>query len=404
MRFFLFALVAALPMVAWSQTIITESDAVSMALARIEVADLERGTLQMAEADERAAGQWPNPSLSYQRETIGDSPESIEESWMLSQTFDFSGRRGLRREAAGRRVEVAVADNAARRVELAAEIRRTFHNVLFQQEVVRATGSWVEHFQRVEALVEKLAKAGEASGYDRRRLVRARQLAEAGLQAHRAELARDLARLMAFTGMSSDPEVAGELLPPAPLPIEQSLSCLEKRPDLLALSRRAQAAELEGRAARRGAIPDLTVGIGPKWVDNGTVQENGMMLSLSIPLPLFDRQQAGLQRATAEATQAQASLRLARSRAEGDLQGLYRQVEGLRTTAMQYRSDAVAASPELVKIAESAYRGGEASLLELLDAHRGALETEIAALELEQRARLAYIEYDMLTGSSECKP
>jgi cobalt-zinc-cadmium efflux system outer membrane protein len=390
-------------MVAWSQTVITESDAVGMALARIEVADLERGTLQMAEADERAAGQWPNPSLSYQRETMGDSPESIEESWMISQSFDFSGRRGLRREAAGRRVEVALADNAARRVELAAEIRRTFHNVLFQQEVVRATAIWVDHFQRIEVMVEKLAKAGEASGYDRRRLLRARQLAEAGLQAHRAELARELARLTALTGMSGDPEVAGELLPPAPLPLEQAMPCLEQRPDLLALSHRAQAAELEGRAARRGAIPDLTVGFGPKRVDNGTVQENGMVLSLSVPLPLFDRQQAGLQRAVAEATQAQASLRLARSRAEGDLQGLHRQVEGLRATAIDYRSSAVATSPELVRVAESAYRGGESSLLELLDAHRGALESEIAALELEQRARLAYIEYDMLTGSSECK-
>jgi hypothetical protein len=71
----------------------------------------------------------------------------------------------------------------------------------------------------------------------------------------------------------------------------------------------------------------------------------------------------------------------------------------LRATAADYRSRAVAASPELLRIAEAAYQGGESSLLELLDAYRGTLETETTALELEKRAREARIEYELLTGS-----
>ena len=130
-------------------------------------------------------------------------------------------------------------------------------------------------------------------------------------------------------------------------------------------------------------------------------RENGMALSLSIPLPVFDRQQVGRQRAEAEALQARAEYRLARSRAEGELRGLYLQAERLRATAADYRTHALAATPELLRIAEAAYRGGESTLLELLDAYRGALETETTALELEQRAREARIEYDLITGSPE---
>lgn len=404
MRSLLFALVSALPLAAWSQTVITESDAVRMAHERIEVAELERAALQMAEADAKAAGQWPNPTLSYQREQLGDASQLVEESWQLSQSFDLSGRRGLRREAAARRIDAAAAGNEARRATLDAEVQRTFHELLYRQALVGASEIWVGHFQRVEALVEKLARAGEASGYDRRRLVRARQLAEAGLQAERAERSRAQARLAALAGVEGDYAVSGELLPPAPQPIEQISSCLAQRPDLLTLEHRLQAARLEGRAARRGVIPDLTLGVGPKRIVSGTTQEEGLVMSLSLLLPLFDRQQAGLLRAEAEATEAEANLRLARSRAEGELYGLHNQLEGLRTTAIDYRAGAVAASPELVKIAESAYRAGEASLLELLDAHRGALESESAALELEWRARLAYIELELLTGSSPCKP
>ncbi|MBI4755696.1 MAG: TolC family protein [Betaproteobacteria bacterium] len=409
MRFTLSLLLLALPLAAWAQTTphfpLTEAAAVRLGLARTDLADLELGVVRAAEADVLDAGQTPNPVLSYNRERLGGSPGTLEQSWMLSQTFDLSGKRKLRRESAERRVEVASAANSQRRAELAAEIRRHFHEILFRQESVRITETWARRFIQVEGMVGKLARAGEATGYDQRRLARERKASEARLAGERADLARALARLSTATGATNGtptgPVVVGELLPP-PLPaIETTLSRLEQRPDLQALSRRAEAAELEGRAAKQGVMPDLTVGIGPKWVDNGFSRDNGVALSLSIPLPVFDRQQAGRQRAAAEAMQARAEYRLAHARAEGELRGLGRQAEILRATAADYRARAVAASPDLLRIAEAAYRGGESSLLELLDAYRGALEVEATALELEKRARDARIEYDLLTGSTE---
>ncbi|OJW85627.1 MAG: hypothetical protein BGO62_12030 [Thiobacillus sp. 65-1402] len=355
--------------------------------------------MQAAEADVLAAGLFPNPTLSYSRESVDGSLDTVEQTWMLEQAFDISGRRGLHREAASRRVAAVTAGNATRQLQMAAEIRRSFHEVLFRQETIRVTETWAQRFARVEGMVGKLARAGEASGYDRRRLARERQTAEARLAAERAELDRSLAHLVALTGAPEVPLLKGELLPSAPVPVETVLTSLDQRPDLQALSRRAEAADLEGRAAKRGGIPEVTVGVGPKYVDNGITQDNGVALSLSVPLPVFDRQQAGQQRAVAEALQARAEYRLAKSRAEGDLRGLNRQAEGLRATAIDYRSRAVAASPELLRIAETAYQGGESSLLELLDAYRNTLETETTALELEKRARDARIEYDLLTGS-----
>ncbi len=399
MRFTLSVCLLALPLAAWAQAPLTEAEAVRLGLARTELADLERGALQAAQADSIAAGQLPNPTLSYSQDRLNGSPDTVEHTWMLSQTFDVSGRRSLHREAADRRVEAVSASNAGRRLELAADIRRSFHDALLRQETIRATGSWVARFTQVEGLVAKLARAGEASGYDRRRLERERRTAEARLAAERAEQERVLARLAALTGVSADSVLKGELLPPPLPPLDTALARIDQRPDLQALARRAEAADLEGRAAQRGAISELTLGVGPKRVDNGMTKENGLALSLAVPLPLFDRQQAGRQRAAAEALQARAEHGLARSRAEGELRGLHRQAEGLRTTATEYRSSALAASADLLRIAETAYQGGESSLLELLDAYRGALEAETTALDLEARAREARIEYDLLTGN-----
>lgn len=402
MRHLLSALLFMLPLAAWAQnTPLTEAEAVRRGLARPDLADLEVGRVESAKADALAAGLLPNPTLGYSRDRKGGTPESTEETWQLSQTFDVSGRRGLRREAAEIRVEAAYAGNKLRRGELAAEIRHRFHEALFKQETVRATEIWTQRFSRVERIVDKLARTGEASGYDRRRLARERQTAEARLSNAKADFDRAAERLAALLGTSGNEAegVTGILLPGAPPPLDNALSRIEQRPDLQALARRAEAADLEGRAASRGWVPDVTLGVGPKRIDNGITRENGTVVSLSIPLPIFDRQQAGEKRAAAEALHARGELGFAKARAEGDLRGLHRQVERLVAAGKDYRSRTVGESAELLRIAEAAYQGGESTLLELLDAYRGALEAEMTALDLEWKARQARIDYDLLTGS-----
>ena len=399
MRYTLSVFLLALPLAAWAQVPLTEAEAVRLGLARADWAELERGMLLAAEADVRAARLYPNPTLSYNRERVGGTPGTVEQTWMLAQAFDLSGRRGLHQEAAGRRVAAVHAGNASRQLQRAAEIRRSFHAVLRQQASVRATETWVGRFASVENRVGKLARAGEASGYDRRRLARERQTAEARLAAERADLDRESARLAALTGIARLPELHGELQPP-PLPaLDVVLARLDLHPHLQTLARRAEAADFDGRASRRGTIPEVTVGIGPRQVESGGVRDSGVALSLSVPLPVFDRQQAGQQRAAAEAQQARAEYRLEHARIEGELRGLHRQAEALRATAADYRQNTLAATPDLLRIAEAAYRGGESSLLELLDTYRGVLETETTVIELEARAREARIEHDLMTGS-----
>ena len=96
---------------------------------------------------------------------------------------------------------------------------------------------------------------------------------------------------------------------------------------------------------------------------------------------------------------ARAEHSLARQKAEGELIGLHRQLTQLIAAAERYRREAVVPSSELVRIAETAYRAGESTVLELLDAYKGALEAETTALDLEWKARDARIELDQLTGS-----
>ena len=374
---------------------ITEAEALRLGLGRAEFSELLRARVGEAEADALAADTWANPTLELEREKTGNTRET---TWKIMQPLDLSGRRGLREDAARHRIRATESDNLARRNERAVELRRAFHLFLRQQETVGAVDNWVVRFAAIGSVVDKLARAGEVAGYDRRRLTREQRSAEAKLAEARAELERGRARLSALIGTDAGETVAGRLLPQIPPALPDLQARLGMRPDISALAARVDAAQADNAAAQRN-LPELSVGIGGKRVEDGASRDNGNLLLLSFNLPLFDRQQAGDRRTAAQAMAARAELGLARQQAEGELVGLHRQLTQLIATAERYRSDAVAPSAELVRIAEAAYRAGESTVLELLDAYKGALEAELTALNLEWKAREARIELDQLTGN-----
>lgn len=380
---------------------LTEGDSLRTGLARQELGEVGSGRIGEAEAEALGAGLWPNPVLEYSRDHSRSGTAAQEETWQLLQPFDFSGRRGLKQDASKQRVAAAEADVRQLRAGRAVEIRRSFFQLLLHEQQLAALDAWVSRFGEAKQVVSKLRAAGEASGYDLRRLTLELQAAEARQAEKHAELARIREEFIALLGIEASvyTGVTGQLLPEAPASLEALLGKLDARPDLMALGARAMAADLEERAAARGWIPEVTLGIGSKRSGSGTGYEKAALFSASIPLPAFDRQQPGQKRAAAQALAARAEYRLIHSQAKGQLRGLRGKVMQLIAAAETYRREATGQSGDLVRIAGSAYRAGESTILELLDAYKGALEAELTALDLEWKAREASIELEQLTGS-----
>lgn len=378
-----------------------EAEAVRLALAREEIADLARAAREEAEAEVAEVDSWPNPVLQYSRERMKGAEAATEHAWQLSQELDLAGRRGLRESAARRRVDSAAQDVARREDDLAAEVRRAFHEALLKQSRVAAAERWIARFRGVEASVARLRRAGEASGYDHRRLAHELAAAEARLAIEQAELDRARQRVAGFLPGPGEPSAfTGELLPPPPPALDPLLARLPERSDLRALGRKAEAADLDGRAASRGWMPELTVAVGTKTVEGAFGRDTGATVSLSVPLPIFQRDEEGARRALAAGLAARAEYRLRLARAQGELRGLHRELTALIAAAQAYRARAGGASAELTRVAEAAYQGGESTLLELLDAYRAALDSETTALDLEWKARDARITFDLAAGST----
>lgn len=373
---------------------LTEAESVRRALARAEFSELDRARLHEAEADAVESQLWPNPSLELRRDNGSRTRES---AWQFSQALDISGRRGWRQQAAAHRVEAAQADTRAARRQRRAELREAFYRVVLQQQRLDAFEQWAQRLGAIAESVGQRVRTGDAAGYDHRRLLREHQAARTKLVELRAEGERQRARLAALMGQERiDEELVGPLAPDAPADLASLRAQLARRPELAALGLRAEAAQAEQLAAQ-AILPPLALGLGGKQTDDGVVRTTSTVLALSIPLPLFDRQQAAQQRTAAQALAARASHRLAQQHAQGELLGLYAQANELAAAAERYRRNASADFANLVRIAETAYRAGESTVLELLDAYRSALDAETTALDLEWQARNARIELDRLT-------
>ncbi|MEF8793898.1 TolC family protein [Thiohalorhabdus sp.] len=359
--------------------------------------------VDLAESRAREASLWPNPRLSLSQERYSvDGGDTTQRFYSLSQEFDLSGQRGLRTRAARVRAEGVRRGNARTRLERRARVRERFYAVLFHQRRVDALQESLGRLDRVAGIVAERRRAGAASGYDQRRLEREQATLRARLRQARAEQGRARSGLRALLPDASGlPEnVTGTLRPEKVTSLARYRKALDRRADLRRLQAEARAAGLAQRAAGRGWVPDVTVGLGVTTVDQPGADGNGSLLELTVPLPAFDRGQTEAAAAAARQTRAEARYRRLLERARAQVGGLWRQTRELTGATTEFRQQALAKSRELTEIAEAAYRAGELGILELLDAYRGQLDARLRTLEMARAARTSWIDLARTAGGA----
>ena len=96
------------------QTVISEADALARLSTDSPRVRAIRASVELARAEVIAAGRWPNPRVTYNRESVSGVTENMV---TVAQALPMSGRRDLEVSAAS-----ALADARARRAD--EEIRR----------------------------------------------------------------------------------------------------------------------------------------------------------------------------------------------------------------------------------------------------------------------------------------
>jgi len=394
---------ALVPAAAGAQSLsLTESEALARFSPESARVRALRASANVARADVLAAGRWPNPRLTVDRESVAGVTEYLT---MVSQPLPITGRRGLAVQAATASASATAsrADEDVRR--LRADARLAFATLAAAQTRERELTAAGDRLRALAQVLGRREAAGDAAGFDRLRAEREVLDIEADLTLASADRARAQSVLASYLSGIEDPSqiaaVAGSTPAATVPPLNVLLAQAEStRGELRAFRQEAEAARFALRAAERSRVPEPEIVAGTKSssIAGGDV---GSVLSVHASIPLFDR--AHPERALAEARAAQANARTESflTVLRGDVAALRATVLQRREAALRYRADALESAAQIERIAQVSYDAGERSILELLDAYRlgASARTRQAALDLA--VRQVEIELGFATGWEE---
>lgn len=359
----------------------------------------------MGAADLMAARSYPNPELHLDVEDwLGSGAARgtrlLQLTVQVSQEIELGGQRAARIRAAGAAALTRDWRVAVMRLDLLARATMAFLDLLYAQELLERRIALEENAKLVLKNLSRMESAGRvlepvvAQARIRLHLARAeRKRVEATLIDRRLALAGLWGSNQARFGKAS-----GKLgqLPKAP-PLKDVLAAagahpaIRERDSLLA----EQRARLESE--RRAAWPALGLRAGYRYLHGE--EASALVLGVSLPLPLFSRNQGAIE---------VARVRLERARLERDKalvernNRLARAHERLRSLAEEARTLNVEVLPiarQSFALLEEGFRLGRVQSLELLDAARTLLEVEERTLDASHRAHRALVSLKALVGT-----
>ena len=300
-----------------------------------------------------------------------------EQSFGISQTFEIAGQAGHRYEAASRELAAVAASVDEVRRQIHAETGQRFYRVLILQRRIETEREALAAIESAASAVRKRVAVGEDSRLDgnlatveaerggNQRAVLAEQLLQA-----RAELATTL-QLPA----STLPEVSGELQSTMPTAgLDALLASLRERPLLRSLAHREQAARSRLGLERAAVYPDITIGISTGREASYDAREQFSRLTLSVPLPLFRRNEAGIGKASSELTQAEIERQTTERNVAAQVHSLWQRLDSLHMRVKRFTESVLPALDENKHLSAAAYKAGEIGLLQLLLVNRQLLD------------------------------
>lgn len=381
----------------------TLDDVLAMSLEEHPALRAARERIDAAEGVVMDAGRWQNPHFMFSGENYPLDGRSFDFSnemeWFVyvTQTFDTAGKKGHRREIAAMGKEIAELDYELTRLEVADSVKRAYEDAVSagaRLELARDT------FDRLEQLAE-LNRVRSVEGYIAEGdFIRTKLESERfGFAAGRAELSFRRAQIALLQAMGRGAfDVRFELEAEQPVASVLDRAALRDaalaRPEVRLMEAAITRAEAVLALERSTASPDVSASFGYKR--NGP--DNALYGALSVPLPLFDRNQGGVHSARAELAAAGAELELRRSRVLGELEAALSAVEATRRQVESLRTDFIERADESRGIALAAYREGSASLLLVIEAERARNGAQELFVEAMNDHRLAIHELERAAG------
>lgn len=347
-----------------------------------------RHELGIGEAGKVKAGLYPNPVLELDGATGALTGSSSENRLSVSayQEFLLGGKRNKK---------LAVAESELQRFGsrikdaerlLLLEVKTGYYDLLLAESRLElAHRSFELNSQLLQIAKERLA-AGDVAELDFN-LARVEAIRSEGRKIDAAqELVATRLRLLALMGTPSmnTLKVAAdtEAKPFMTTSADLKVLALKNRPDLQAAEAEKGRGEAELDLAQAEQVPNVTAGVGLSWERSetslGGLEERStdylVGFKLSIPIPIFDKNQAGIQEARARKSSAESRQQFILQKIEREIESAHARLAATEKSVNLYAKEIIPQLTENMKLVQESYRLGETGVLAVIEEQKKFIE------------------------------
>ena len=349
----------------------------------------------LAEAEKQAAAILPNPELEFEYENFDEPEKTISIGYLI----ELGGKRRLRMGLADAEMESAIAEYDATRNAIIYQTAQAFIDVAVAREHLALAKDREKTTRQVAEAAKERMRAGQIAAREQMAAEINQRNAELDVQNAKAEMTSARLHLAALWGGAaadvSDVAADFDRIDPVP-PLYHLINAIAGAPAIRQIQKKINAAKVMLDLEKRHRIPDLEISGG--MIQSDETDDTVYVAGFSLPLPLFDRNQAGIARAAAEHGQLNATLEAAKKSTIKETQISHQHLLAAHHHVLAIQTDILPSAREVFDSVQQGYQAGEFGFLDLVDAQRtlyDALENHIQSLSQYHHAK---IEIERLLG------
>lgn len=391
------------------EAVLTVDELVAEVLGSNPELAIYEAEIDAARGERRQSGRWANPEFSLEvghqriRGSAGaGAAEGMAWAASVTQPIEFPGRLALRKAIADRNTELAELGLENFRRVLESQVRSLAYSLYSARAAADAADDVAARARELtQAVLQR--EVGGISPLLESRILESSALT---LEQRRQEARRVFERaLITLNQLRDAPAETPVRLAEPPLdfpglpPLPELVSGAWRR----SFEAQARQVELEQQGfrvslERHERYP--TVSVGP-FVSQGRAGERETVagISVSFPLPLWDRNEGNIAASRARLRQAEASLLVTRRELERRVVERALNYQAAAQALAELRQDAIAEFEQAAELAERHYRLGAIPISTYLEMQTAYLDAVDAVLDLRQRALESKLELEILTGN-----
>ena len=340
----------------------------------------------------------PNPEIAYSLEDTRSKTRT--QSIQLNLPIELGGKRAARTKAAEKAREQAQAQLIELKATVRADVAAAYFDVLTAQERLALARDSASLAKSSTDTVAKRVAAGKVSPVEETKA----RVAEAGIRVELAQAASEernaMSRLSALLGRTTTMfavlEGRADDLPAAPKLAELQAMILSS-PSVararLEVDRRQALTAVE----QSKRVPDVTISVGMQRANE--MQRNVLLFGVSVPIPVFDRNQGNLLEALKLEDKARDDLQAVTVRMYSDVAQAQERLVTIGAEIQALQQDVLPGAKSAYDAATIGFENGKFNFLEVLDAQRTYFTAKSQYLKALGEAHRAAADVDRLLGA-----